>query len=177
MFFSPWRWRSYELANSVYKMFSHLPTGIYQLDDVSNGSDDWAGRKYELPSGYRMHHKRHGCRRHGPFCWRRFTRCLTKRMWRHNVLNTTRAVHPEHNLSSIDSIHGQRNPHRERGLAGMGNGCFAEFCCCVPLCPCELRYSSSKDISFHRFPGDKVAGRECIFKSRRDMPLLWNICR
>ena len=72
----------------------------------------------------------------------------------------------------IDSIHGQRNPHRERGLAGMGNGCFAEFCCCVPLCPCELRYSSSKDISFHRFPGDKVAGRECIFKSRRDMPLL-----
>ena len=25
----------------------------------------------------------------------------------------------------IDSIHGQRNPHRERGLAGMGNGCFA----------------------------------------------------
>ena len=74
--------------------------------------------------------------------------------------------------ASIDSIHGQRNPHRERGLAGMGNGCFAEFCCCVPLCPCELRYSSSKDISFHRFPGDKVAGRECIFKSRRDMPLL-----
>ena len=72
----------------------------------------------------------------------------------------------------IDSIHGQRNPHRERGLAGMGNGCFAELCCCVPLCPCELRYSSSKDISFHRFPGDKVAGRECIFKSRRDMPLL-----
>ena len=72
----------------------------------------------------------------------------------------------------IDSIHGQRNPHRERGLVGMGNGCFAEFCCCVPLCPCELRYSSSKDISFHRFPGDKVAGRECIFKSRRDMPLL-----
>ena len=72
----------------------------------------------------------------------------------------------------IDSIHGQRNPHRERGLAGMGNGCFAEFCCCVPLCPCELRYSSSKDISFHRFPADKVAGRECIFKSRRDMPLL-----
>ena len=49
----------------------------------------------------------------------------------------------------------------------MGNGCFAEFCCCVPLCPCELRYSSSKDISFRRFPGDKVAGRECIFKSRR----------
>ena len=42
--------------NSVYKIFSHLPTGIYQLDDVSNGSDDWAGRKYELPSGYRMHH-------------------------------------------------------------------------------------------------------------------------
>ena len=75
-------------------------------------------------------------------------------------------------LCSIDSIHGQRNPHRERGLAGMGNGCFAEFCCCVPLCPCELRYSSSKDISFHRFPADKVAGRECIFKSRRDMPLL-----
>ena len=73
---------------------------------------------------------------------------------------------------SIDSIHGQRNPHRERGLAGMGNGCFAELCCYVPLCPCELRYSSSKDISFHRFPGDKVAGRECIFKSRRDMPLL-----
>ena len=73
---------------------------------------------------------------------------------------------------TIDSIHGQRNPHRERGLAGMGNGCFAEFCCCVPLCPCELRYSSSKDIPFHRFPGDKVAGRECIFKSRRDMPLL-----
>ena len=29
----------------------------------------------------------------------------------------------------IDSIHGQRNPHRERGLAGMGNGCFAEFRC------------------------------------------------
>ena len=80
-------------------------------------------------------------------------------------------------LRTIDSIHGQRNPHRERGLAGMGNGCFAEFCCCVPLCPCELRYSSSKDISFHRFPGDKVAGRECIFKSRRDMPLLWKICR
>ena len=75
-------------------------------------------------------------------------------------------------VRSIDSIHGQRNPHRERGLAGMGNGCFAEFCCCVPLCPCELRYSSSKDISFHRFPADKVAGRECIFKSRRDMPLL-----
>ena len=73
-------------------------------------------------------------------------------------------------VCSIDSIHGQRNPHRERGLAGMGNGCFAEFCCCVPLCPCVLRYSSSKDISFHRFPGDKVAGRECIFKSRRDMP-------
>ena len=40
----------------MYKIFSHLPTGIYQLDDVSNGSDDWAGRKYELPSGYRMHH-------------------------------------------------------------------------------------------------------------------------
>ena len=75
-------------------------------------------------------------------------------------------------VNQIDSIHGQRNPHRERGLAGMGNGCFAEFCCCVPLCPCELRYSSSKDISFHRFPADKVAGRECIFKSRRDMPLL-----
>ena len=72
----------------------------------------------------------------------------------------------------IDSIHGQRNPHQERGLAGMGNGCFAEFCCCVPLCPCELRYSSSKEISFHRFPEDKVAGRECRFKSRRDMPLL-----
>ena len=72
----------------------------------------------------------------------------------------------------IDSIHGQRNPHRERGLAGMGNGCFAEFCRCVPLCLCELRYSSSKDISFHRFPGDKVAGKECIFKIRRDMPLL-----
>ena len=52
----------------------------------------------------------------------------------------------------------------------MGNGCFTEFCCCVPLCPCELRYLSSKDISFHRFPGDKVAGRERIFKSRRDMP-------
>ena len=34
----------------------HLPTGIYQWDDVSNGSDDWAGRKYELPSGYRIHH-------------------------------------------------------------------------------------------------------------------------
>ena len=47
-FFSPWRWRSYELANSVYKIFSHLPTGIYQWDDVSNGSEDWAGRKYEL---------------------------------------------------------------------------------------------------------------------------------
>ena len=69
-------------------------------------------------------------------------------------------------------VHGQRNPHRERGLAGMGKGFFAQFCCCVPLCPCELRYSSSKDISFHRFPEDKVAGRECIFKSRRDMPLL-----
>ena len=68
---------------------------------------------------------------------------------------------------AIDSIHGQRNPHRERGLAG-----FVEFRCCVPLCACDLRYSSSKDISFHRFPGDKVAGRECIFKSRRDMPLL-----
>ena len=47
-----------------------------------------------------------------------------------------------------------------------------DICCCVPLCPCELRYSSSKDISFHRVPGDKVAGRECIVKSRRDMPLL-----
>ena len=80
-------------------------------------------------------------------------------------------------LMTIDSIHGQRNPHRERGLVGMANGCFAEFCCCVPLCPCDLRYSSSKDIYFHRFPGDTVAGRECIFKSRRDMPLLWKICR
>ena len=40
----------------MYKIFSHLPTGIYQWDDVSNGSDDWAGRKYELPSGYRIHH-------------------------------------------------------------------------------------------------------------------------
>ena len=83
----------------------------------------------------------------------------------------------KHNLDeireTIDSIHGQRNPHRERGLAGKGNGCFAEFCCC----PCDLRYSSNKDISFHRFPGDNVAGRECIFKSRRDMPLLWKICR
>ena len=33
--------RSYELANII---FSDLPTGIYQWDDVSNGSDDWAGR-------------------------------------------------------------------------------------------------------------------------------------
>ena len=40
----------------MYKIFSHLPSGIYQWDDVSNGSDDWAGRKYELPSGYRIHH-------------------------------------------------------------------------------------------------------------------------
>ena len=40
----------------MYKIFSHLPTGIYQWEDVSNGSDDWAGRKYELPSGYRIHH-------------------------------------------------------------------------------------------------------------------------
>ena len=30
--------------------------GIYQWEDVPNGSDDWAGRKYELPSGYRIHH-------------------------------------------------------------------------------------------------------------------------
>ena len=35
----------------------------------------------------------------------------------------------------------------------MGNGCFAEFCCCVPLCPCELGYSSSKDIFIIVFPG------------------------
>ena len=40
--------------------------------------------------------------------------------------------------------------------------------CCVSLaCVCDLHYSSSKDISFHRFPVDQVAGREWIFKSRR----------
>ena len=83
----------------------------------------------------------------------------------HCADDLTREWHNDGLYVTIDSIHCQRNPHRERGLAGMGNGCFAEFCCCVPLCPCELRYSSSKDISFHRFPGDKVAGRECIFKA------------
>ena len=33
-----------------------MPTGLYQWEDVSNGSGDWAGRKYELPSGYRILH-------------------------------------------------------------------------------------------------------------------------
>ena len=40
----------------MYKILSQFPTGIYQWDDVSNGSDDWDGRKYELSSGYRIHH-------------------------------------------------------------------------------------------------------------------------
>ena len=34
-------------------IFSDLPTGSNQWNEVhrSNGSDDWAGRKYDLPSG------------------------------------------------------------------------------------------------------------------------------
>ena len=39
--------------NSEYEIFSHLPTGSYQRDDITNGSDDRAGRNYELASGYR----------------------------------------------------------------------------------------------------------------------------
>ena len=53
----------------MYKIFSHLPTGIYQWDDVSNASDDWAGRKYELPSGYRIHHKYEFTYASGPVSW------------------------------------------------------------------------------------------------------------
>ena len=45
--------------------------------------------------------------------------------------------------------------------------------CCVSLaCVCDLHSSSSKDMSFHRFPVDQVAGIEWIFKSRRGIPLL-----
>ena len=67
----------------------------------------------------------------------------------------------------IDSIHGQRNPHRERGEGCRDNGAMALRCCVSLACVCDLHYSSSKDISFHRFPMDQVAGREWIFKSRR----------
>ena len=44
---------SYELANSVYKIFSHLPTGIYQWGggDVSYGSDDWRDENTSCPVG------------------------------------------------------------------------------------------------------------------------------
>ena len=47
------------------------------------------------------------------------------------------------------------------------NGAMALRCCVSLACVCDLHYSSSKDISFHRFPVDQVAGREWIFKSRR----------
>ena len=54
----------------------------------------------------------------------------------------------------------------------MGNGCFAEFCCCVPLCPFELRYSSSKDISFHRFPPGIKLQEESVY-SKADVICLY----
>ena len=38
------------LANSLYEIFSELPIGCNQWAEVSNGFDDWAGRKYELPT-------------------------------------------------------------------------------------------------------------------------------
>ena len=72
----------------------------------------------------------------------------------------------------LRSIHGQRNPHPKRGEVGTDNGAMALRCCVALACVCDLHSSSSKDMSFHRFPVDQVAGIEWIFKSRRGIPLL-----
>lgn len=41
--------------------------------------------------------------------------------------------------------------------------------CCVSLCYNDSRYDNNRELSFHKFPTDKIKRKEWIIKIRRDV--------